>query len=81
MMEDTAGPLEEWDDRAQHLAPLPKRDISFWQRKELNWFFIIPALGHFSAVQVTRSSYAQLFLAGQLEIKSWIYDNAKWRIK
>lgn len=40
----TAGPLEEWDDRGQHLAPLPKRDIHFCQREELRLFLTVPAL-------------------------------------
>lgn len=54
MMEDTAGPWEEWEDRAQYLVPLPKRDILFWQGKEFTPFLIIPALGAIS--QLCKSS-------------------------
>lgn len=71
MMEDTAGPWEERDDRAQYLAPLPKRDILFWQGKELTRFLIIPALGAISPLCKSPGVVlAQLFLEGQLEIMS-----------
>lgn len=64
-----AGPLEGWDDRGHHLAPLPKRDIHFCKREELGPFL--------SCVKSPVAVLAELFLEGHLELKSGIYDNAK----